>query len=229
MSPYRILTVTGLLAGLTLPVLTQPAAATPPPGPAYPVPSHSVSAHSVPGHPVPTRPGPTRPGPTQPGPTQPGPAQPGPHHGPHAAAAVSAQDAAFLRAAHQDDIAEIGAGGIATSKGSGATVRELGALLIRDHKAMDTQLTTTASGLGVTLPDTPSRAQLELTKKYLATDGAAFDRLYLRTQLAGHRAALAGIRVELTRGSNPEVKKLAAGAAPVVRKHISALRAAIAH
>jgi putative membrane protein len=144
----------------------------------------------------------------------------------HGAAAYSEQDAAFLRAAHQTNLAEIAGGGIAQQKGS-ASVRQLGALFVRDHTALDADLTRTARALGVTLPDTPTRAQLELAKRYQAAPAGTFDRLFLRTQRAAHQEALAAGATEAARGENADVKQLATAADPVVRRHLAAIRAVL--
>jgi putative membrane protein len=116
-------------------------------------------------------------------------------------AAESIPDTAFLRAVHQANLAEIGAGGIA-------------------------RLTAVARAADVLLPDTPSAAQLALTKRYRSVPAAAFDRLYLRTQLAAHNEALAAAKAELANGQDPRVKELIAFAAPLVQGHHDALTAA---
>jgi len=60
-----------------------------------------------------------------------------------------AQDAAFLQAAHQANLAEIIGGRIAERRGVSAQVRELGARFVRDHTAMDAEVVATAaSGCG---------------------------------------------------------------------------------
>jgi putative membrane protein len=141
--------------------------------------------------------------------------------------AEPAPDAAFLRALHQGDLAEIGGGNIAQERGVSPRVRALGARFVQDHTAIDARLTAVARTAGVELPDTPARAQLELAKKYQAVPAAAFDRLYLRTQLKAHAEALAAGKAELARGRDQRVKDLVAFAAPLVKAHHDALKAAL--
>jgi putative membrane protein len=136
-------------------------------------------------------------------------------------------DTAFLRAVHQADLAEIAGGGIAQERGVSPRVRALGARFVRDHTAIDTRLTAVARAADVLLPDTPSAAQLALTKKYQSVPASAFDRLYLRTQLAAHNEALAAGKAELADGQDPRVKQLVTYAAPLVRAHHDALTAAL--
>jgi putative membrane protein len=143
-----------------------------------------------------------------------------------AAGKTSAQDEAFLRTAHQANLAEIAGGGVAVDRGASAQVRALGARFVRDHKAIDTALTATARKLGVELPDTPSAAQLALTKRYLAAEGKSFDTLYLTTQLTAHRQAMQAGKKELAHGRNTSVKHLVTKAAPIVKAHHDAIKKA---
>jgi putative membrane protein len=139
--------------------------------------------------------------------------------------AEAAPDTAFLQAVHQADLAEIAAGGIAKQRGVSPRVRALGARFIRDHKAIDARLTKVARAAGVTLPDTPTAAELKLTKKYQSVPAASFDRLYLRTQLAAHAEAMAAGQAELATGQDQRVKRLVRFAAPLVKAHHDALNA----
>jgi putative membrane protein len=134
-------------------------------------------------------------------------------------------DAAFLRATHQADLAEIAAGSLARERGVSPRVRALGARFVRDHTAIEGRLTAVARDTGVELPDTPSAAQLALIKKYQAAPAARFDALFLRTQLAAHRSALAAGRAELAEGRDERVKQVASFAGPLVQAHHDALTA----
>jgi len=172
---------------------------------------------------VPIQGGPIQGGPIQGGPIQGGPIQGGPTQ------AEPAQDAGFLRAVHQANLAEIAAGGIAHERGVSARVRALGARFVRDHTAIDTRLTATAQDAGVTLPDTPDAAQLALTKKYQSVSAGRFDRLFLRTQLTAHNLAVRAGATELAQGTDARVKQLVEYAGPIVKSHHDALMAALRH
>ena len=148
---------------------------------------------------------------------------------PAAFVAEPAPDAAFLRATHQADLAEIAGGNIAATRGTTPEVRALGTRFVHDHTVIETHLTAVARSAGVALPDTPTAAQLALTKKYQAVPAAAFDRLYLRTQLKAHNEALAAGAAELAGGQDPRVKQLVSFAAPLVKAHHAALTAALGY
>jgi uncharacterized protein (DUF305 family) len=141
--------------------------------------------------------------------------------------AEAAPDTAFLQAVHQADLAEIAAGGIAQERGA-ATVKALGERFVRDHRAIDARLIATARAAHVTLPDTPTAAQLAMVKEYRSAPAAKFDALYLRTQLAAHEQAMQAGATELAQGQDSRVKKLVGYAAPLVKAHHDALTAALA-
>jgi putative membrane protein len=136
-----------------------------------------------------------------------------------ARAALSAQDRAFLRAAHQTNLAEIAGGRIAERRGRTPEVRALGARFIRDHTAMDADLTRIAGDLGVRLPQRPNEAQRKRAAQYESFEAERFDILYVLTQLVGHQAAMADGDREIKEGRNPQVRRLAVDAAPVVASH----------
>lgn len=91
-------------------------------------------------------------------------------------AAPSAQDRAFLIAAHQSNLTEIAAGKAAQQKATTQVVREHGALFIRDHTRLDASLQQVARTLGVDLPGTPNPAQQATLASVSAKSGSAFDQ-----------------------------------------------------
>ena len=142
---------------------------------------------------------------------------------PHAAAAPSSQDADFLRAAHQSNLAEIAGGRIAERKGATAVVRALGARFVRDHTALDAAVIKTAAELRIVLPDAPNPEQQELARSYEAAAPAAFDALFVTTQIVAHHKAMELGRTEIAKGSDQRVKQVAVDAAPVIATHHVAL------
>ncbi|AEV87583.1 hypothetical protein ACWT_6571 [Actinoplanes sp. SE50] len=141
-----------------------------------------------------------------------------------AQAAASESDAAFLKAAHQVNLAEIAAGRIAWTKTTDPTVKELAATFLRDHIRMDADLYLTARELRVFLPADPTEEQQALAHRYEVAGTDTFDEYYITTQLAGHRAALRLASDEAANGSDESVKALAAKAVPVIRHHAEQLR-----
>ncbi|WP_187365229.1 DUF4142 domain-containing protein [Cellulosimicrobium cellulans] len=142
-----------------------------------------------------------------------------------AAAQPNAQDQTWLVAAHQSNLAEIAAGQAALQKATSDDVRMHGQMLIDDHTALDASLTPVAQQLGVALPAEPTPEQQQALAEVAAQSGDAFDRAWVQSQIAGHRATLAAGEQELAQGSDQAVKDLAAAAAPVVQRHLDGLLA----
>ncbi|GAA2895198.1 hypothetical protein Acy02nite_39570 [Actinoplanes cyaneus] len=141
-----------------------------------------------------------------------------------AQAEPSAQDAAFLKAAHQANLAEISAGRIAWTTSNDPTVKTLAATLMRDHIHLDADLYQTARQLRVFLPDAPTEEQQALTRRYEAAGADTFDEYFISTQLAAHRDSLKLVSEQISDGSEQSVKELAADAEPVIAHHRDLLR-----
>jgi putative membrane protein len=139
---------------------------------------------------------------------------------------VSAQDATYLRQAHQTNLAEIAAGKLAQQKGNNQTVKSLGTKFVTDHIKLDQALTPVAQTLGVSLPQAPNGHQQTVASRLKAASGPQFDTLFVATQLAGHTQAMQAGQTEITNGTNPQVVKLARQSAPVIASHHQALESA---
>jgi putative membrane protein len=142
-----------------------------------------------------------------------------------ASAAPSPQDTTWMVAAHQSNLTEIAAGQAAQQKATSQQVKDLGAMFIQMHTALDADLTAAAKTLGVSLPDAPTASQQATLASVAAKSGAAFDSAWVTSQIAGHRTTLAATQKEVSSGSDATVVKLATAATPVVQQHLTALLA----
>ncbi|MEU8819132.1 DUF4142 domain-containing protein [Actinoplanes sp. NPDC048796] len=136
-----------------------------------------------------------------------------------AQAAPSDQDAAYLKAAHQSNLAEISGGRLAQQKGQSQQVKDLGARFVADHTKLDAAVRQTATQLGVDLPSAPNEKQQAVAARYQQTSGDAFDTLFVSTQMDAHMAAMANGKKEIAQGNDAAAKKNAQAAAPVIAAH----------
>ncbi|MFD7924079.1 DUF4142 domain-containing protein [Streptomyces sp. NPDC059740] len=137
------------------------------------------------------------------------------------AASVTQQDAAFLKAAHQSNLAEIAAGLDAQVHARSSCVKKVGAHFVADHRKLDASVRDLARRLGVTLPTAPNAQQRSAAAQAKAQVGkAAYDSTWLSTEAAGHQTTLNAIDRELRAGSNSQVVALARTARPVVAGHL---------
>jgi len=133
---------------------------------------------------------------------------------------LSPQDQAFLVDLHRSDLVEIEAGRAASTLAVSTAVRSYGSRLVSDHTAMDADVRALAAKYRVTLPATASDEQLARLREVRATMGRGFDTAFLRQQIDGHTATLAGIQQELSSGQNPDVLGVARNAQPTVTDHL---------
>ncbi|MEV4223108.1 DUF4142 domain-containing protein [Nonomuraea sp. NPDC049725] len=152
-----------------------------------------------------------------PSPTATGTASPG---------ALSDQDRIWMKKIHQGNLAEIQAGELAADKATGAKVKEVGELLVKDHTALDEQLTAAAGKLGVKLPSSATSAQKKVIQALESAAKADFDEEFLAAMRAEHRKAVAETQVELKKGSSPEVKAMAEDALPKLQHHLDMIKEA---
>jgi putative membrane protein len=147
-----------------------------------------------------------------------------------AGAAVSGHDEMFLMRAHQGNLAEIAAGHDAQKNATSACVKHVGAVLVRDHTKLDTDVKMLADKLDVTLPTSPSAEQKkELAAVQAKAGGPAYDAAWLTTQDAAHRKTLTLIDREIKAGQNAEVVAAARTARPVVAMHLDMVRGGTCH
>lgn len=145
-----------------------------------------------------------------------------------AVAAPSDQDRTWMIAAHQSNLAEIAAGTSAQSHATTPEVKNLGAMFIKNHTALDNSLKDAAQQLGVPLPSAPTAEQQAQLAQVEANSGQAYDTAWIAQQIGGHSATVAATQRELANGTDSTVLQLARTAAPVVQQHLVELRNAAA-
>ncbi|MFJ9030043.1 DUF4142 domain-containing protein [Streptomyces sp. NPDC102274] len=146
------------------------------------------------------------------------------------AAAAATDDAPFLKAIHQGNLAEIAAGESARKDATAACVKTVGATLVRDHRKLDVGVKALASKLHVNLSTAPSAAQEKsMTALQSQVGTSAYNTTWLTTEAKSHEETLALIDREVTTGGNAEVRAAARAARPVVAKHLELIRACEAH
>lgn len=116
-------------------------------------------------------------------------------------------------------------GGLVQKHARSKTVREFGAMLVRDHKAVRQQGRDLAKKLGVT-PTPPkdfgmakdhAAAMASLSKLH----GAAFDKAFLAHEVAYHKAVLDAVTTTLLPAlQNAEVKDLVTKVGPAFQAHM---------
>lgn len=143
------------------------------------------------------------------------------YHGHHAPAVLPA--AVFLPKAAAGNRFEIVTGQLAQERAKSDAIKELGAILVRDHTAALQQVTQVAADLGITLPEGLDPRQQAIVDRLRRLSGEAFDAVWLKAQLAAHRKALHLHLRAAIRGENDAIRTLGQNALPVITMHLAEL------
>lgn len=133
-------------------------------------------------------------------------------------------DASFFKHAAEGGIAEVAAGKLAQDKGNSHTVKEFGAMMVKDHSAANDKLASLAASEGVSLPTTSSAGQMASKGKLEMLFGDKFDKAYIKDQLKAHGDAVALFKKELASGSDAQAKSFASDTLPTVQAHLMKIR-----
>ncbi len=123
---------------------------------------------------------------------------------------------------------DISTGSLAVGKATRNDVKELGAMLARDHKSVQKQGRELAAKLGVT--PTPVAGDFALQqdyddtmKKLAGLKGAAFDRAFLEHEVAFHKAVIDAVtNAFMPAIKNAELKAFVEKVAPAFAAHMAA-------
>ncbi|MET9323381.1 DUF4142 domain-containing protein [Streptomyces sp. NPDC003038] len=140
-------------------------------------------------------------------------------------ASATEQDTAFVKSAHQGNLAEIAAGQDAQKHATTACVKNVGGVLVRDHTKLDAGLKLLAGKLDITLPSSPTaEQQKKLAAVQMKAGTAAYDATWLADQDAAHTKTLAMIDQQISAGGNSELVAAVRAARPVVAMHHEMVR-----
>jgi putative membrane protein len=108
-------------------------------------------------------------------------------------------DAQIAHIAYTAGVIDIAAGKQALAKSHNKAVRDFAEEMVRDHGAVNDQALALVKKLGVTPQDNPTSAGLNKAaadelKKLAPLSGAAFDRAYVRNEVAYHRTVNGALR-----------------------------------
>ena len=130
------------------------------------------------------------------------------------------QDKKFADEAAQGGMAEVMLGELATSNGTNASVRSLGAMMVKDHGKANEELKSWASAAGYTLPSAVNAEQQKTYDELKAKKGAEFDRMFADVMVNDHKKVLAAFKKESTDGSEASLRSFATKTVPTLEHHL---------
>ncbi|MHB2017820.1 MAG: DUF4142 domain-containing protein [Candidatus Xenobia bacterium] len=132
---------------------------------------------------------------------------------------LSKDDKSFLEDALQGNMLEIKLGQVAEKNGTG-NAKTFGQKMVTDHTKLLADTEKVAKAKGVAIPKDLNAAGKASMLKYQALKGNAFDSAYLKDMQEDHTKDVAAFKKEEKNTKDPDIKKLIAGALPVIESHL---------
>ena len=140
-----------------------------------------------------------------------------------AAAQPAQTDAAgYVERSAISDLFEVSAAQAALQKASSDEVRSFARMMIDDHTKAGEQLAEAAKGqnVAIALPTSVDAPHDQRLQDLANATEQGFDRLYMRTQVEAHTAALKLQQDYSSFGANPALKAIATQLVPIVKRHL---------
>jgi putative membrane protein len=133
-------------------------------------------------------------------------------------------DTAFYKKAAEGGIAEVQMGQLAQDKSSTQSVRDFGAMMMKDHSAANEKLKAIADGKGIKLPNSPSVMQKASKTKLEVLTGNTFDKSYIKGMIEDHEEDIKEFQKEASSGQDPDAKAFAAATLPTLKAHLKKIQ-----
>ena len=138
-----------------------------------------------------------------------------------ASAAVSTQDAAFVRQAAQGGMAEVAAGTLAEQRSTNPNVKAFGMKMVGDHTKANAKLASIAKAKNVMLPTSVGPSNMKMKAALESVHGTAFDTSYMQGQKAGHMQMETVMKTEIASGKDADLVGFAKMTLPTVEAHLT--------
>ncbi|APA90062.2 DUF4142 domain-containing protein (plasmid) [Paraburkholderia sprentiae WSM5005] len=126
----------------------------------------------------------------------------------------------FLGFAIQDGRAEIQSCQLALRTSSNTSVQSFAKRMIADHESLDARIERLAQRKGYNLPTGISITAKATQAALTPLTGHTFDKVFMDHNVSDHKDDIKRFSEQAQRGSDPDVRALAASAVPVLREHL---------
>src|ERR1700761_185836 len=138
---------------------------------------------------------------------------------PMSAVAADNPDMSFYKKAAEGGLAEVELGKLAQEKSPTQTVKDFGAMMVKDHSAANRKLQTVAASKDIKLPTSPSVGQMGTKAKLEVLSGSTFDKSYIKGMVKDHEEDIKEFEKEATTGQDPQAKAFASATLPTLKSH----------
>lgn len=129
-------------------------------------------------------------------------------------------DADFAVAAADGGMMEVALGKLAQQKGVSKQIKDLGALMVKDHGMAYDELTSAARAKNITLPAALSDKCQQKVNELTEKKGADFDKAYAELMVDDHKEDLDAFKKEAEKGNDSLLSSWAKGKVPVLEHHL---------
>lgn len=133
-------------------------------------------------------------------------------------------DLAFFRNAAEGGLAEVEMGNMAQQQARNPSVRDFGALMVKDHSAVNEKLKAIAESKNITLPANASVEEIATKAKLKALSGSSFDKSYIKGMIKDHQEDIAEFKKEASSGRDPEARAFASATLPTLEAHLKKIQ-----
>lgn len=134
-------------------------------------------------------------------------------------------DAAFYKKAAEGGMAEVELGNLAQEKSSNPSVKDFGALMVRDHSAANNKFKSIAEAKNIKLPTSPSVMQMSTKAKLEVLSGDTFDKSYIKGMVKDHQEDIKEFQAEAANGQDADARAFATASLPMLQMHLKKIQA----
>ena len=134
-------------------------------------------------------------------------------------------DASFYKKAAEGGMVEVELGKLAQDKSPTQSVKDFGAMMIKDHSAANDRLKAIAERKEIKLPASPSVGQMATKAKLEVLSGTAFDKSYVKGMVDDHKEDIEEFQKEASTGQDADAKAYAAATLPTLKAHLKKIQA----
>ncbi|MGN6396444.1 MAG: DUF4142 domain-containing protein [Mucilaginibacter sp.] len=139
--------------------------------------------------------------------------------------AVEKMDAQFIVDAANGDLTQIELGNLAQQKGISKQVKNFGAMITKDHSAINDMVKAIAVTKNISIPKAPGAKEQKKIKKLRTKSGKDFDKAYIREMISDHEKDIKTFQTAAKKCLDPDVKSFAEKTIPVLQQHLDAINA----
>ena len=137
---------------------------------------------------------------------------------------VGKADAAFLTTAAKRQQSEIRLSQLAAERSESEQVKQFAQRMVQDHTKANQEISKLAETLGITLSTSGGERSHKETGRLSALSGPAFDRAYLKHEMADHKKNVSEFAAKSKTLKNTQVREWASATLPVLKEHLSLVK-----